>query len=90
MSTAVLTAPATVVAPPAARRVSLVKLTPEQLAARRQHDALYAEYQAYRAHSGGCDECAQRLHNCPAGAALWRAYTDARGPLVTPIPGGRP
>jgi hypothetical protein len=55
--------------------------------------ALSADYKAfakYRQHSQACAECQRRLHNCPAGAALWEDYRDARGPILDPIPGRRP
>lgn len=39
---------------------------------------------AYLDHAHGCAECHRRLHNCETGAALWAAYTAARGPLMHP------
>lgn len=43
-----------------------------------------AAWDAYLTHVRGCAECHTRLHNCEAGAALWAAYTAARGPLTHP------
>jgi hypothetical protein len=49
----------------------------------------YKAFAAYRKHSAGCRECHRRLHNCPAGAVLWEAYREARGPILDPMPGRR-
>lgn len=39
-----------------------------------------AAYRAYLDHRPGCDDCkAPGTFQCPAAAALWQAYRDARG-----------
>lgn len=63
--------------------VSLVKRPP------LIRSAVDGAWDAYYAHSSSCAHCARLLHNCRDGAALWASYREARGPITTPIPGGR-